>query len=245
MASPDDHLSQIETLWSVVERAHAGDDPRLKSAQVELLERYSVAVRRYALAALRSEELADEVQQEFALRFVRGDFGGADPTRGRFRSFVKTAVYHLIIDQQRKQQRNARQGQFHTDSPEPAAPTEEDRDAEFDRGWRDTLLNRAWQRLRSDSEKSQRHYYTALRLRVDHPDLRSPELAALLAEQTGKPVNAGAMRVMLHRAREAFGAALLDEVRQTLRGEEPEDLEEELIALGLLEYCRPLLDRGD
>ena len=48
-----------------------------------------------------------------------------------------------------------------------------------------------------------------LRYRVDHPDLRSPELAAGLTEKLGKPINAGAVRVLLHRAREVFAELLL------------------------------------
>ncbi|MEX2093624.1 MAG: hypothetical protein WD971_13145, partial [Pirellulales bacterium] len=80
----DPHLSQIQTLWSVVELAH-GDDPAMQSAQQKMLDRYGGAVRRYALAALRDEDAADEVFQEFALKFVRGDFRAAAVQRLRVR----------------------------------------------------------------------------------------------------------------------------------------------------------------
>ena len=46
-------------------------------------------------------DLADEMFQEFALRLVRGDFRNADAARGRFRFFLKTALYHLVVDAQR------------------------------------------------------------------------------------------------------------------------------------------------
>jgi RNA polymerase sigma-70 factor (ECF subfamily) len=82
-----------------------------------------------------------------------------------------------------------------------------------------------------------------LRYRVDHPGLRSPELAAGLSERLGKPVSAGAARVLLHRARDAFAELLLDEVIQSLAGDSLDLAEEELIELNLLEYCRPALDR--
>ena len=82
-----------------------------------------------------------------------------------------------------------------------------------------------------------------LRYRVDHPDLRSPELAAGLSEKLGKPINAGAVRVLLHRARDAFAELLLDEVIESLADESLDEAEEELIELDLLEYCRPALDR--
>ncbi len=243
MPAPDDHLSQIDTLWSVVQQAHGGERERIESAQRLLIDRYGGAVRRYAMAALRNEEQADEVYQEFALRFVRGDFGRADPERGRFRSFVKTTVFHLIVDQQRKKQRDRRQGQFHTDSPEPAAATEEDRDRMFDQSWRDDLLARAWQQLDAMEKNTGKPYHTALRIRVEFPDLRSPELAEKLGEALDKPMKAGAARVLLHRAREAFAEGLLAEVRDTLRDDSPGGLEDELISLGLYEYCRPVLEK--
>ena len=109
----DLHLSHIQTAWSMVRRAH-GDHTAVQSAQQALLDRYGGAVRRYALAALRDEDAADEVFQEFALKFVRGDFEGADPERGRFRAFVKTIVYRLIVDYQRRRKKRQREGPMHT-----------------------------------------------------------------------------------------------------------------------------------
>ena len=116
----DDRLSQIETLWTVVRRAHDDGMTVAGQAQEQLIEQYGGAVRRYALAALRNEDAANDVFQEFALKFARGDFARADPERGSFRSLVKTVVYRLVVDYQRRKVRNARVGQMHTNVPEPA-----------------------------------------------------------------------------------------------------------------------------
>lgn len=239
----DDRLSRIETMWSLVNRAHGPTAHVPAEAQQALLDRYGGAVHRYALAALRSEEAADEVFQEFALRFIRGDFRRADPEKGRFRSFLKTVVYHLIVDHQRKQKRGAREAQLGADSPEPAAKTEEALAELFNQSWRDELLARTWQAMEAEQQSSGKPYYTALRCRVENPDARSPELADLLSEKLGKPVKAGAARVMLHRAREAFGEHLITEVVHSLPECNRERLEEELVDLNLLEYCRPALER--
>ena len=48
-------LSRINTLWSVVLRAHGDNSLECKSAQEELLERYGFAIRRYLNSALRDE----------------------------------------------------------------------------------------------------------------------------------------------------------------------------------------------
>ena len=238
------HLSRIQTAWSMVRRAH-GDHTAVHAAQQTLLDRYGGAVRRYALAALRDEDSADDVFQEFALRFVRGDFANADPERGRFRAFVKTIVYRLIVDHQRRRKKRHREGPMHSNLAEPAAEHDEPAidEAAFQTSWRDELLARCWQKLAELEEQSGKPHHTVLRYRVDYPDLRSPELAAGLSEKLGKPVNAGAARVLLHRARDAFAELLLDEVMQSLAHGSLEEAEEELIELDLLEYCRPALDR--
>src|SRR5262249_42995545 len=81
-------ISQIQTLWTVVGQAGGeGTTRAVNAAQEQLLERYGKAVYRYLLGALRDSDVADEVYQEFALRFVRGDLAGADPARGRFRDY--------------------------------------------------------------------------------------------------------------------------------------------------------------
>ena len=227
----------------MVRRAH-GDHTALQSAQQALLDRYGGAVRRYALAALRDEDAADEVLQEFALKFVRGDFGNADPERGRFRAFVKTVVYRLIVDYQRRGKRQRREGPMHSNISEPEAADQSPEDDKlFHASWRDELLARAWEKLADDEQQTGKPHHTVLRYRVDHPELRSPELAAGLTQKLDKSVNAGAARVLLHRARDAFADLLLEEVTESLADGSLDEAEQELIELDLLEYCRPALDR--
>ena len=241
----DPHLSQIQTLWSVVELAH-GDNTAMQSAQQKMLDRYGGAVRRYALAALRDEDAADEVFQEFALKFIRGDFRGADPGKGRFREFVKTVVYRLIVDYQRRQKKLGREGQMHSNLAEPGeldSTSGKDEDALFHASWRDDLLARCWGKLAEYECTSGKPYHTVLRYRVKHAEARSGELAEGLSKLMGKPLNAGAVRVTLHRARDAFADLLLDEVINSLADNSLDAAENELIELDLLAYCKPALDR--
>lgn len=241
----DLHLSRIQTAWSMVRCAH-GDHTAVHEAQQTLLDRYGGAVRRYALAALRDEDAADDVFQEFALKFVRGDFGNVDPERGRFRAFVKTVVYRLIVDHQRRKKRQQHEGPMHSNVAEPAANDESTPvgdDAAFQASWRDELLVRCWQRLADEEASTGKPYHSVLIYRVEHPEMRSPELAAGLSAKLGRPMNAGAVRVLLHRARDFFAEILLDEVMQSLATVSLDGAEEELIELDLLEYCRPALDR--
>src|SRR5262245_11244853 len=106
MTQPNDtaHLSELATLWSVVQRAHHGSASTAAAAREQLLRRYHEPVYRYLLGGIRDALAAEELAQEFALRFLRGDFRGADPGRGRFRAYVKTALFRLVIDYRRRQQ---------------------------------------------------------------------------------------------------------------------------------------------
>ena len=102
------HLSRISTQWTLVFNAHTEQADQALRAQQELMQRYCGAIYRYLLASVRDPDAADDLAQEFALRLVRGDFKRADPGKGRFRDFVKTALNHLIVDnQRRKARRNA------------------------------------------------------------------------------------------------------------------------------------------
>jgi len=241
-ASRDRPLEHISTLWSVVCRARGGAPQEVAEAQRVLLLRYATAVRRYLLGALRDPEAADDLFQEFSLRLLRGDLKNADPERGRFRHFVKGVLFHLIADHHR---RRGRDRQLPEAAPEPVAPAESTghADREFLSGWREQLLNGAWQALERIESQTGQPFYAVLRLRADKPDLSSSQMAEELTRRLSKPVSAAWVRQNLHRAREKFVDLVLDEVRETLEQPSVEALERELIDLELFEYCRAALDR--
>ena len=216
----------------------------MRAARRRLLERYGGAARRYLLGALREPEAADELFQEFALCLLRGDFRRADPGRGRFRNFLKAALFRLVVHYRRRQQRRPlplrdAAGVAVTD-PDPARDEQD-----FLRSWRDELLARAWDVLARAAEQTGRPFYVVLRFRADNPDVRSPEMAERLAAPLGRPLTAAGVRQLLHRARERFADALLDEVLHSLDSPTREQLERELIDIGLLDYCRPAIGRRD
>jgi RNA polymerase sigma-70 factor (ECF subfamily) len=242
-SSGDARLSGIQTFWTVLSTTHGGaSDPTAAAAAQQLLLRYTKAVHRYLLGALRDADAADELAQEFALRFMRGDLHRADPAKGRFRDFVKGVLFHLIADHHRKQKRNMPAlPDSSVEDTRAADPCESDR--EFLESWRAELLDRAWKALQKLQEETGQLFYAVLHFRAEHPDMRSAEMSGRLSEQLGKPVNAAWVRQMLHRAREKFADLLLEETLQTLREPTVDQLEAELIDVGLLEYCKPALDK--
>jgi len=236
----ESRLSGIDTQWSMVRKAHESKASG-KLAQSQLIDRYSPAVKRYLLASLRSEEAADEVFQEFALRLVRGDFKNANSHKGRFRSLIKTALYHLIIDFHRRNQRNKKLG---TDSALEYVVAEEIRpvDESFSLAWRETLMQGAWTRLEQLQSQTGKPYFDVLRARVEHPELTTGKLQQYLADESVVAPSGSAFRVFLHRARRRFAALVLEQVTASLENPTGESIELELIELGLHHFCKPAFE---
>src|SRR4051812_17369706 len=206
------HISQIETLWPVLMQAHGGAPDEVTAAQQLIMQRYRPAVFRYLLACLGDQDAADELCQEFSFRFVRGDFRNANPEKGRFRNLLKAALYHLIVDYQKRKQRAM--PHLAPDAPEPAADSGStmDSDRQFLAAWRADLLNKTWDALLQEEKRTNRPLHTVLHFRAEHPDLRSAQMAELLGEQMHKRLTPEWVRKWLHGAREKFADLLLMEV---------------------------------
>jgi RNA polymerase sigma-70 factor (ECF subfamily) len=240
----DERLSRISTMWTKLRQAHEGSHDAALSARQELMQRYCGAVYRYLLSAVRDPHTAEDLTQEFALRFVSGRFRGADPEHGRFRDYVKRGLFNLVADYRRRQQKDPRPVSM--ENNEPAAVGDDPLEAEqtFLASWRQELLSRAWQVLAKAQEESGHAYHSVLRFRVENPELRSTQMAERLSQTLGKPVTAAGVRQLLHRARERFAQALIEETRHSLGAATQDQLEEELAELNLLKYCQSALKDG-
>jgi RNA polymerase sigma-70 factor (ECF subfamily) len=236
-------LNQISTLWEQIRRAHSGPTGVQAAAQQALLERYQGAVYRYLLTALNQDaDAADDLFLEFALRFVRGDFHRADPSRGRFRDLVKSALINLMINYRKQRARDRKFGGHGLDEADCQLATEGLGDG-FLLQWRKELLDRAWDALAACQAEDEPPYYLVLRLRCEHPEITSEDLAVLLTRQLrpAQPFNDAGVRKTLQRSRERFGELLLDEVARSIQTDAPDAVEAELAELGFLVYCRRAL----
>src|SRR5262245_3629486 len=156
--SLNDRLSRIQTLWTLVRRAHDGPADAVRDAQQQLLDRYGGAVRRYLRGVVRDVDAAQDLFQEFACRLLKGDLHGADPERGRFRQYVKGVLFHLVADHH---QAKKRQPAMVENVPEPAMgpPSMADLDRDLVQSWRDELLARTWQALEEYQEENSKPYF--------------------------------------------------------------------------------------
>jgi RNA polymerase sigma-70 factor (ECF subfamily) len=82
-----------------------------------------------------------------------------------------------------------------------------------------------------------------LKFRAQHPETQSAKMAEILGQQMGIPLTAANVRQTIHRAREKFGELLVAEVARSLETTERDQVEQELIDLGLHTHCGDALER--
>ena len=189
----DQHLGRIETHWTAVFQAHQGRPHDAEAAQAALIQRYAGAVHRHLLASLRDVDAADDLSQEFALRFFRGTSRTRTPEKGDSAISSSDAIYHLMMDYHR-----SRKARPHALGDEAAEPDEGSWDQDLDRQFIEscarTVDGTGLDRARPVSGT----HRTAVRRRTtaaDHePRLEISELAERLSERLGRPVNAGWVR---------------------------------------------------
>ena len=150
------------TRWTLVLRAR-GESNESRAALSELCEAYYQPVLRFLRHEGRDEDAAREIAHDFFARVLAGGgFGGADPERGRFRSYLLGALKHFLADERAQAQRLKRGGGIAPISLEASAGTDtspglqvEDpgaanRDAYFDREWALTIMDRALAELQTE-----------------------------------------------------------------------------------------------
>lgn len=224
-ADPPSILEEISTRWPLV------TDP------LQFVLRYAPAVRRYLAALVKDAHDAEDVAQTFLLKVLHKPIARERVTDGRFRDYLKAALRNAAISHFRgTSRRRTSPANFDLVS---APDLESTADREWLEGWRSCLLRRAWEALEQhEAEAPEGLAYTVLRVAVDHPNEKSTELMTRVEKKTGRSLRPEAFRKQLSRARRRFAQLLVDAARQTLERPRADDVVEELIDLGLLEYVR-------
>ncbi|MEO8809796.1 MAG: hypothetical protein ABI386_06085 [Rhodanobacter sp.] len=211
-----------ETSWGLV-LAVRDDAAGGRDAFEGLCRRYWMpvyaSVRRQGFSPSDAEDL---VQGFFMHLIERGTVGRADPTRGRFRSFLLGALRWFLANEYERESARKRGGhstfipidlaevesslQFSTES-------EVSLDLLFDRQWARALVRNALLALHAEYDRSgQAQLYETLQCCLD-PAVASPSYANL-ASSLGS--NEGAVKVAVHRLRGRFRAVLRREVALTV-----------------------------
>lgn len=227
-------LSGIVTNWSQV------NDP------IRFVARYAPAIRNYLLAIIRDDHEAEDAAQEFLMKMGERGFADLKMKPGsRFRDYLITAVRNSAYSHLKKLERRQRKEETYHDEGEIVAADDVgggEADAQWIAEWRACALNRALGGLaRKERGMPGSVVHRVLKLRMEHPEAKDAELAEVLSKQVGRTISPEAYRKQLSRSRRALAELLVLEVAETLSAVTPEEVEEELIAVGLMEFVEPFL----
>ena len=213
-----------DTRWTLVSRSR-GSDTQARAALGELCGAYYAPVVAFLRRDGRDEDTARELAHDFFAKLLAGDaINGADPLRGRFRSYLLSALKRFAADQRDHDHAAKRGGgQIHAvieneDSSTGAGlqiadASVEAPDAAFDRQWALTLLARALATLEAELRDSGKgHHFDTLKswLTADADATPQAEAAAKLG------ISEDAVKVAIHRLRKRFRDAVKAEIAQTV-----------------------------
>jgi RNA polymerase sigma-70 factor (ECF subfamily) len=223
----------VTTRWSMVCSAATAKSPAQSRALEDLCRAYWRPLYAYVRRTGAAPDDARDLTQAFFARLLeRGTLAQARAERGRFRTFLLTALQNFLADKYDQTQALKRGGgvsflELDTRSVEAdyqaefaTGPTP---DAVFDRQWAAAVLDRAVARLREEfAAHGRERVFDCLKgfMLVDG----EPEQFHAACAAAGITLNNG--RVTLHRLRARFPALVREEVAQTVSS--GQELEAEL-----------------
>jgi RNA polymerase sigma-70 factor (ECF subfamily) len=221
------------THWSVVLSAGEGSLPNAQAALERLCRAYWYPLYVYVRRHGRSVEEAQDLTQEFFARLLQKKYlRHADPARGRFRSFLLTALKRFLVndwEKGRAARRGAGQPSISWDQREmetrflvePADQCTPEK--AFEKRWAVTVLKHVLEQLRDEftaSGKAER--FERLKILL-WGEKGSPPYARVAAELD---LTEAALKVAVHRLRERYRELLRAEVAHTVA--RPEEVDDEL-----------------
>lgn len=222
-------MSFPSTHWSMLAAQSAEGNGMARSSLEKVCRSYWQQVRAFVQAkGVPAADADDATQAFFAHALERMTFERADRARGRFRTFLLSALDRFLINYRRDamtQKRGGGQMEVSLEDAAPEALMSDGADASrFDREWALALMAAATQRARDELTERGRPWQVFAPFM---PGGSGEVSAAEAAERLG--ISEGAFRVELHRLRQAMKEAIRAEVARTVSS--PDELEDELLYL--------------
>ena len=211
------------TRWSQVLAAGQVQTRDSREALSRLCESYWYPLYAYVRRWGYDAEQAQDLTQEFFARLLEKHYlRAADPSRGRFRSFLLAALKHFLANERDRagavkrggramvvslEMENA-EGRYSFEPPDSETP-----ETIYERRWALTLLERTLARLAGEFQATGRQALFGRlegHLTGDQDALPYGDLAAELG------MSEGAVKVTVHRLRRRFGTLLREEIGETV-----------------------------
>jgi RNA polymerase sigma-70 factor (ECF subfamily) len=223
------------TSWTAVMAAGGGETPEAQVALTQLCQDYWPPLHAYVRRLGKSrEEALDLTQQFFYVLLSKNYLGAADRRKGKFRTFLLTALNRFLTNDWQKSQALKRGGGVLSIS------LDDDQDGEgsavqpsteisplklFEQRWASTILQAAMNRLEAElSAAGKEKNFKILRPFLDDKYAYGGynELAGQL------DMSQNAIRVTVHRLRAQLAELVRAEVARTMANPTPEEVEEEV-----------------
>ena len=223
----------VTTHWSVVLTAGSSNTTAGLEALSKLCQAYWYPLYAYVRRRGYSPPDAEDLTQEFFARFLEHRWvANADREKGRFRTFLLSALNHFLAnewDRARAQKRGGgvpllalefRQAEtrYGREPADNATPEQH-----YERRWAAALLERVLDRLRREHDQENKgELFAALH-------------SCLVGERASQPydqlarqlhLSVGAVKTAVHRMRQRYRHLLRDEIAQTVHT--PDDVDAEL-----------------
>lgn len=219
------------THWSAVWLADRYDEPFALAARESLCRKYWLPLFGFARRRGYSDPEAEDLTQGFFAHVLQHElFRTANPTRGRFRTFLLSCFQNFIREQWSREHAAKRGGvrnpvslevvNLEAEGAVPQAPPE---DPEFDRAWAERIFALALARLGDEFEAADKSAEFA-RLKPFLSFSGDREQYARVAADLD--LNARSVPVAVFRMRQRFAALVRREVLQTVS--DASQLEDEL-----------------
>jgi RNA polymerase sigma factor (sigma-70 family) len=222
----------VTTQWSQVLKAARNDSTRASSALATLCSNYWYPLYSYARRRGYGPDDAKDLTQGFFARLLQQKWlAQADPARGRFRTFLLTAMSHFLANEWDKARARKRGGDvqivsFQMDSAETRYSHEPadsfTPDQAYERRWAITVLERVMEQLKQEHVAGGKAAVF---------ELLKP---CLIGEGTAEPyagialklnVSESAVKVLVHRLRKRYRQLLREEIANTLANSDGVDEE--------------------
>jgi RNA polymerase sigma-70 factor (ECF subfamily) len=223
----------VTTHWSVVLAAGHGDTTQSLDARARLCQTYWYPLYAYARRRGSSPHDAQDLTQEFFARLLEGNWvARADQHRGRFRSFLLSAMKHFMANEWNKGQTQKRGGgqsvislddvtaenRYRLEPADKATP-----ESLYERGWALALLDSVLARLEDENRREGRHDWINIMRTTLTSDQETIDYDHL-AHELG--VAETAARVAVHRLRKRYRQLIREAVADTV--DSPDEVDAEM-----------------
>ena len=235
-AEPPPRPAFVTTHWSLVVSAGRNDTTQARNALEKLCRAYWFPIYAFVRRQGHNPHDAQDLTQEFFARLLEGNWvAKADQQRGRFRSFLLTAMKRFMINEWKKEHVQRRGGNqpvlslnaLSEDSAEhryQLEPAEKDTpESLYERGWALSLLDSVLLQLEQEyAREGKTEWMEAMRpaLTAGRDAIRHAEIAATLG------MTETAARVAVHRLRKQYRRLIRLEVAHTVA--KPEEVDDEM-----------------